>query len=243
MCPYGCMGLIARLYRSTGEVERAEEICAEMVRNDPREPDAYIGLAEIRNFQERFSEEAGYLEQAISVERFSELSAEQRAGVHYSLAFARYNEGDLEKAADAIHEATSLRSDLADWHVLAGWIDLKRDRSAEALVRFERAQSLDSKLTAAYTGQGDALVAISDYKAARPAFEQAHNLDPDDNVITLKLAHCAAVLGDLETARSLVDEAAHLDKEHLPQDLLSRVTELLGDDEKSDDKSQEKKER
>lgn len=242
LCQYGCMGLLARLHRSAGKVERAEEIYSKMIKSEPKEPDAYIGLAEIRNSQRRFQDEAEYLQKSVSAERFSDLNDGQRAGVHYSLAFARYNAGEYDKASDEINEAASLRSDRADWFVLAGWIYLKRDRPAEALARFKRAQSLDPKLSAAHAGEGDALVAIGDLKGAKSAFGLAHELAPDDSVISLKLAHCAAATGDPETARRLVDEAAKLDKEHLPQDLLDKVTVFLDKEEKSGETDAEKSE-
>jgi hypothetical protein len=33
--------------------------------------------------------------------------------------------------------------------------------------------------------------------------------------------------GDLKEAARLVDEASHMDKEHLPPDLLAKVTKLI----------------
>jgi Flp pilus assembly protein TadD len=104
---------------------------------------------------------------------------------------------------------------------------MKLDNPARALAMFEKAESVDNRAPAAKTGQGDALIALKRNELAKSAFEAARALAPTDTVIILKLAHVVALLGDKIKARQLLDEAIRLDKDHLPSDLVKKVTALL----------------
>jgi len=123
--------------------------------------------------------------------------------------------------------ALKLQGERADWYLLAGWIELKREQPEAAEAAFENAVSLDPAMGAAHAGLGDALLAANDASGATDAYRTARELDSTNVVYVLKLAHAIAVDGDLVTARELVEEAAELDKEHLPPDLLGKVTDIL----------------
>jgi len=234
VCNYGCQGLLARLLHETGKEEEAEALYEEMIEDDPEEPAAYVGLAGMRGSAGAHAEEADLLGRATHTPGFADLSDGARADVHYSRAFALYRAGAHEDAREEMERALSLRADRADWHLLAGWIELRLDRPEEALERFDAAIAADSKLGAARAGRGDALVALDRAEEAAAAFELARDRDPTNAVYILKLAHARAIEGQIDKAEALLDQAMRLDREHLPPDLLSKITDLVGEPEEAD---------
>jgi Flp pilus assembly protein TadD len=226
LCPYGCLGLLAEVCHKTGDDEQAEKIYSQMVKSAPGEPAGYVGLASLKNANGDYMAESELLTKATKAAHFKDLSDDQRADIYYAHAFSRYNARKFKGAAMAIDRALKLHKQ-ADWYVLAGWIELKLENPALALTKFEKAADQDGKLAAAHAGQGDAMMQLGRSDDAIKAFEKARKLDPADAVIILKLAHAEAVEGDLTAAAALVDEAAALDKEHLPPDLLQKVTKLI----------------
>ena len=227
LCPYGCLGLLAELHHDAGEDDRAERVYERMVELDPAEPAAYVGLARLANAAGDHMAESELLTEATRAGHFSSLSEARQADIHYAHAFSRYNVRKLKGAAASIERALALRDDRADWHVLAGWIQLALGDPVAALTEFDRAIEMDPGLAAARAGRGDALVETGAADEAVGAYERARERDPADAVIVLKLAYAVAVEGDIERAADLVDEAAALDAEHLPPDLLGKVTELV----------------
>jgi tetratricopeptide (TPR) repeat protein len=227
LCPYGCLGLLARLLHEAKEDEKATAIYEEMVKTDPSEPAAYVGLAGMLNRKAEYVEEAGMLDKAVATEHFKHLGDSQRADIFYSLSFARYNAREFAAAYAGIEKAIEIVDERGDWHVLAGWISLKRDRPVDALLHFEDAAELNPKLAAAYTGIGDAQLVQKQNNEAKEAFAKARELDPTNTVIILKQALATAHDGDLETAARLVDEAASMGKDNLPKEVLTEVTDLL----------------
>ncbi|MBW2277876.1 MAG: tetratricopeptide repeat protein [Deltaproteobacteria bacterium] len=226
LCPYGCMGLLAEVYHDTGDDEQAGKIFDQMVKSKPGEPAGYVGQASLANSKSDFMTESELLTKATKTAHFKDLSERQQADIHYAHAFSRYNARKYKGAAKSIERGLRIEKK-ADWYVLAGWIELKLDNPAMALTKFEKATDLDSKLAAAHAGQGDSLIALGRTNDAIESFEKAKKLDAKDAVIVLKLAHAKAVAGDIDAAAALVDEAAALDKEHLPPDLLKKVTTLI----------------
>jgi tetratricopeptide (TPR) repeat protein len=226
LCPYGCLGLLAELHHTTGDDEQAEKIYHGMVKSEPGEPAGYVGLASLKNSAADYQAESDLLTQATKAAHFKDLSSEQKADIYYAHAFARYNARKFKGAAKAIERALSLVK-RADWYVLAGWIELKLDNPALAITKFEKAINLDGDLAAAHAGLGDAMMALGRTDDALKSYEKARLLEGKDAVILLKAAHAKAVAGDLDAASAMVDEAAALDKEHLPPDLLKKVTKLI----------------
>ncbi len=227
LCPYGCLGLLAKLYQKTKQPEKSEAIYIEMKQQNPGEPAAYVGLAALRNSAAQHSAEAVLLEQARTSKHFAHLSESQRADILYSLAFARYNTGEYLLASKIIAQAIDYTPDRADWCLLAGWIEMKRDSPDEAYSWFEKATKLDDRLAPAHAGKGDAQAALGETDNAVRFYAEAHELDPTNTIFSLKLAHATAQSGDLDKARQLLDEATRMDKAHLPPDLVGKVTDLL----------------
>jgi len=227
LCPYGCKGLLAELHHAAGDDAKAKEIYDKMVKDDPAEPAAYVGLAALSNSAGDYLAESDLLTQATEVAKFTELGPEAQANVHYSHAFSRYNARKYKGAVKSIDRALELKGDRADWWVLAGWISLRLEDPAIALVKFDKAAALDDKIAAAQTGRGDAMLALGREEDAIVAYQRAKTLDPANAVILLKLAKAKAKAGAADEAKALFDEAVALDKDHLPADLLKEVSALV----------------
>lgn len=228
LCTYGCKGLLAKLYHREGKTTEAESIYKQMIEEKPEEPAAYVGMAGMRNSSADYKAEAQLLQTATEKKGFSELNPVQQADILFSLAFARYNGEEYAVAARVIDRAISLKDNHSDWYILAGWIALKRDRNKDALDLFETAQNKDPRIAASHAGIGDAKIALNDTDGARVAYEKARELEPMDPVTILKLAYAIARAGDTDGARKLLAEAVRLDREHLPESLVTKVTDLIG---------------
>ncbi len=227
LCPYGCRGLLARLHHKAGDDDSARTLYETMIKDEPGEPSAYVGMASLSNATGDHMAESEWLTKATRAAHFKDLSTAAQADIHYSHAFARYNARKFKGGAASIDRATSLQGDRADWWVLSGWLQLNLKDPAIALTKFDKAATLDEKLSAAHIGRGDAMIELGREGDAVVAYERAKKQDPSNAVIILKLAHAKALGKDLDAARALLDEAITMDREHLPPELISKVTKLL----------------
>lgn len=228
LCNYGCRSLLAQTYHELKKDVFAKPIYEQMTAEEPWEPGAFVGLAGLSNAEGDFVKEIFYLGKAIATKHFKDLSAKQQAAIYYSLAFAKYNSKDYAGAERIIDEAVGLDPKRADWHLLAGWIAMKQDKAARALTSFEAAKDIDGNLAAIHEGVGDAQKALGNIKDARTAYNFAHQIDRGNALVTLKLAHVAALDEDYDIAKRLYDEAAGgAGKAGLPQDLVKAVSDLL----------------
>ncbi len=235
LCPYGCQGLLARLFFEREEPLKAVSVYRQMIASDPDEPAAYVGLASVHNSRGEWGAELENLEKAMNTPGYAALGQAQRAGILYSAAFAAHNGDKTSKAARLMDDALALESQRADWHVLAGWIAQKRFRPEEALQHFETAERLDSKLVAATIGRGDAFFDLERYPEAISAYGQAQRKDPASGVVLLKLALAHAKSGNKEEGQRLLEKARKLSQEGLPAKLVASVVTSLGGDAKAAD--------
>jgi tetratricopeptide (TPR) repeat protein len=227
LCPYGCKGLLAEIYHETGMKTEAGQIYEEMIFDNPDEPAAYVGLARMRNSIEDFWGEAEQLERALKCGKFKELTIKEQADLYYSQAFAWYNAKELNAALDSIKKGIELDAKNADWFVLNGWVELKRDNAAQALIAFDKAMALNPNLAVAHAGIGDAQLLLGSLEKAVESYDQAHQLDSHDPVIKLKRGFAAAKSGDLDTAELMLEGAERLGGARLPADLVAKVLEVM----------------
>ena len=110
---------------------------------------------------------------------------------------------------------------------LAGWIALKQDQAAKAIIAFDTAKELDPNLAAIHEGIGDAGLALGNVPGARTAYARAKEIDPTSGVLALKGAHAAAMDRDFEIAKKLLNDAKHMSGAGLPLDLVQKVVDLL----------------
>ncbi len=227
LCPYGCKGLLAEIYHEEGQKDEAVRIYEEMIAEAPGEPAAYVGLARTRNAIEDFWGEAQQLERAIKAEHFSKLTKKEQADIYYSQAFAWYNAKEYGAALESITAGIERDSKNADWYVLNGWVELKQNNAAQALIAFDKAVELDPQLAVAHAGIGDAQLLLGGLDKAMEAYDKAHELDSRDPVIKLKRGFAYAKRGDVETAAVMLSGAERLGGNRLPPDLVKKVILLV----------------
>ncbi len=228
LCPYNCMQFLAETYHGLDKDVFAKPIYEQMTAETPWEPGAYVGLASLANKEGDFDKEISYLNKATEAKNFQTLSDKQKASVYYSLAFAKYNKGDFEGAKTIIDTATRLDPNRADWHLLAGWIELKGDKAAQALISFEKAKDIDPNYAAIYEGMGDAKIALNDIQGARTAYSRARQIDRSNARVTLKTAYAAALADDFDIAEDLFEQASTSGgASALPKDLVEKTSKLI----------------
>ena len=91
--------------------------------------------------------------------------------------------GHVGKAIDAADRAAALAKDLARPHIVLGFAELARIRTAAAKASFERAIALESSNPLAHLGLGLAKIRAGDLRAGRHDIETAAALDAEDAVI------------------------------------------------------------
>jgi len=233
LCPYSCKGLLARLYHRTGDDEKAKSIYNRMLLDNPGDPNAHVGIAAIQNGSSDYESESDSLTRAVESAGFLSLSTGEQAAIHYSHAFARYNARKFKGAAKSIERALKLEFH-PDWLLLAGWIQLKLEDPAMALVQFDKAIAADEKLAPAYAGKGDALLSLRRASDAVDAFKIACERDEKSALFQLKLAFALATDGDNTGARAALDKALEMDGAHLPGDLVQKVRKMIGSADPAD---------
>lgn len=227
LCPYGCKGLLAELYHEEERDQEAAQIYEEMIYENPEEPAAFVGLARMRNSMKDFWGEAEQLERAIKSGKFNKITKKEQADIYYSQAFAWYNAKEYKAALDSITAGIERDPNNADWFVLNGWIELKRDNAAQALIAFDKAMALDPNLAVVHAGIGDAQMLMGSMEKAVEAYDKAHELDSRDPVIKLKRCYAAAKTGDMDTAELMLSGAERLGGDRLPPDLVKKVLNVV----------------
>jgi tetratricopeptide (TPR) repeat protein len=234
LCPYSCMQFLAETYHEIDKNVFAKPIYEQMAAEAPWEPGAFVGLASLANADKDFDKEISYLQKATEAKNFKELSDKQKASIFFSLAFAKYNKKEYEGAKAIIDLATRLDPNRADWHLLAGWIELKGDKAAQALISFDKAKAIDPNYAAIYEGIGDAELALSNIQGARSAYSRARQIDPSNALVTLKTAHAAALADDFQIAEKLFEDATSAaGATGLPKDLVEKVSKLIAKHKKN----------
>ena len=226
LCSYECQGFLAGLYHKESMDKDARDLYDAMIKENPDEPAAYMGLAQISNAEKDYKKEADLLEQAASSGGFNKLSDAQKGAIYHSGAFALYNLGEYQNAKDKISKALQF-GDFPEWWLLSGWIYAKLDDPAMAGIKFNKAIDKDDKLAPAYIGRGDTSLKLGQSKAAVDAYKRAVYLDPLDAVYKLKLALALAQDSQIEDAKNLLSDAIKMGGQHLPADLLKDVSNAI----------------
>ncbi|MEE8584171.1 MAG: tetratricopeptide repeat protein [Acidobacteriota bacterium] len=110
--------------------------------------------------------------------------------------------GRLAEALLYLQNAHQLQADYLAVPVHVGNIYLQMNRVDEARAQFEQALKLDSNSAAAHYGLGEAALAAQRYEDARQHFEAALQHAPGANRIHYSLAMAYRGLGDLDKART-----------------------------------------
>jgi Flp pilus assembly protein TadD len=104
----------------------------------------------------------------------------QSAAGYMNLGAARLGQDDLEGAREALSRAEALDPSMARVPLYLSWIASRRGEQDEAVRLARRATDLDPADDEAWNRLGVALAASGDVEAARPAWEKALGLRPEN---------------------------------------------------------------
>ena len=138
------------------------------------------------------------------------------APAHHDLAALAYDEaGDYAAAARGLKAAAEAAPQWALPHFTLGRIYLDQDRSAEAVLAFEKALKLDARLSQAKAGLGAALALRGDRAAGLMLAEQAAVEARDSAYAHYALARAYTEAGNFSAAGSAMDRALRLNEPEL----------------------------
>jgi len=156
----------ALAHQHAGRIETALAMFSEVLRHDPRNPQAHFSLG-IGAYQ------AGNIDAAIVHLQAAASKVRKHPQVHQLLGLALMNAGDLTAARNSLQKAVSLASKNADLHAQLG--DLYRLQRKPVLARqsLERALKLDPENGYGLVGLGQLEVSLGNVEEAESWFEKA----------------------------------------------------------------------
>ena len=214
---------LGRLYRATGQTDRAIEEFQKEIALDPLNVAAYTSLAlAYRDARRPADAEAAYL-QAMRI-RPGYSPAYSNLGVFYT---AR---GEYAKALEPLTLAVKLSPDSADDHTTLGNLYYYMERWDEASAEFGKSISLRPSATA-YSNRGGVRFYLGDYAGSAADFRQATQLEPNNALTWGNLGDALDATGD-SGARDAYLRAIELSRQQLAvnakdADLLGRMSFYL----------------
>lgn len=139
--------------------------------------------------------------------RFAQLN-QSSLEAQYELGILEATRGQIERARVAFDAALSILPSHAPSLVGHGHLAAQSGDLSQALDYFERAARIDERLFSAHFGIGTVLQAREQYARSISAFERALELDPTDGPTLAELARNHLLLGNVERAEELFEEAA-----------------------------------
>lgn len=202
---------LADIYLRTGRKDKAEEQWKEISRDNPRSEQAYFFLGNIAYQEKRFSDAAGYFEQALTLRPEFE-------PVYYRLAELKIN---LNKPGDALGLLEKARARFKPNFVLeflSGAAHARAKEYGEAVRHFMEAEVIakasepDSLTYLFYFQYGSTLEHNGDYAEAEKYFRRCLELSPNFAEAMNYLGYMWADRGEkLDDAKKLIEKAVELE--------------------------------
>ena len=153
--------------RTAGKVDRAREVCREMIKQYPNRPDGYHQLALVADKQKRYREAQGMYAQALRVKRAD-------AEIFNDLGFSYYLSGQMNKSESALAKAVAMSPHEDRYRNNLGLVLGQQHRYDEALEHFRLAGSeADAQFNLAFV-----LATHDDPARAKACFQRALAADP-----------------------------------------------------------------
>jgi serine/threonine-protein kinase len=199
---------MGRLYRATGEMERAVAEFQKAVALDPTNVVGYTNLANAYGDSRRPAEAENAFLQAVRI-RPSYWPAYSNLGIFYM------NRGDYSKAMEPLSLVVKLAPDYAEGHTNLGTLFYFTDRLDEALAEFGK--SLAARPTAtAYSNRGAIYHFRGDYTRARDDYRRALELEGNNPLLWGNLADAEMQIPEAEgEAREAYRKAIALSRQEL----------------------------
>lgn len=139
----------------------------------------------------------------------------------YNLAL-KFTEAQLfDLAGDAVKRSIKVRTDIAESHVLLGFLYLEENESDKAFGEFTEALKLNPDSHDAKTGLGEALILTGDIDKAVEILNEALRTNPHPQMTYYELGRAYELKGDLSKALEMYKRAIEkiIDKKILPSHL------------------------
>lgn len=178
---------LGQLYRARGQLETAESYLQRSIHLEPKEPDAYIEMGQIRADQKREAEALALFKQALALKR-------NYWRAHSALAMQYFRSARYAESARAFEVATSLAPDVAAAFAGKGAAyamlgDRMRSRQA-----YDRSLALKPSRQA-FTNMGMRYYYDGQYRDAADMQERALEYAPDDHRVWGRLAESLRFVG------------------------------------------------
>jgi predicted O-linked N-acetylglucosamine transferase (SPINDLY family) len=203
-------------FHQAGDLGRAEAICRDLLRVDPRHADA-LHLLGVVAFQRNEKVTAvDFIGQAIDADR-------QRPEYHNSLGNVYRTLGRPVDAIGEFREALRLKPDFSVAYNNLGIVlaDCGQDRGAVAC--FEQAVQLDQRNAQAWMNLGSALLDLGETRDAAACFECAIEAEPNQGQAFERLGRCRSRAGRVEEAIIAYERAVALQGDSASAPLLKEL--------------------
>jgi tetratricopeptide (TPR) repeat protein len=188
--------------RRDGKLDDAETILKTLLERAENDGAVNLAMAQVKVGEGKTGEAKAYFHRAI-YGRWGADSVARRAESRFALIDLLVKSGggrdllaELLPLEEVSADSIALQRRLGGWFLLAG-------SPARAANVFREVLRRDPKDAAAYSGMGEAALAQGNFRTARADFAEALALQPDDSLVTVRLALSDTLLTMDPTARGL----------------------------------------
>ncbi len=170
--------LLAQAYLATGDAVAARQMAEETLQHEAQHPGARVLLARILGQREE--------------------------GQNRALELLQDLVGTTARGAAVSYASPTERADAC---VVAGQIEMARDRVSAAQTRFQRALELEPRSATALVGIGSILYRQGNFTDAQARFRNAHSADPQNLEATIGIAQSTLSLNQPAEAKAALEPA------------------------------------
>jgi protein O-GlcNAc transferase len=188
----------------TGNLQQAEHLFREIIKDGPKNFEAHCYLANIL-------QDLGRNEEAVkSYQRAIEINPDF-PGTYYNIGSILKEKGDDDEALTYFQKALELDSACADIYNLIGVIYQSKGRPDEAIAYYQKALDADPKFAMAYYNLGNVLFSTGSYDEAVNCYQKALQLHPDYARAFCSLGLALQEMGNFDDATAYYQKALQLD--------------------------------
>jgi tetratricopeptide (TPR) repeat protein/ADP-heptose:LPS heptosyltransferase len=194
-------------WHQAGDLDRAEPIYRELLRQDPKAANVWGFLANVMHRRGRPEQSIEYLLQAIAL-------APDNASNHCNLGCAYAELERYDEAIPCLERAVQLQSDLAEAHANLGTVLKKKGRLEEAVASLRRAVELKPQYLEARSNLANALIEQEEYAEGESILRKILEIRPNYADAYNNLGTLLHKQTRLEDARANYEEALRLQPKH-----------------------------
>jgi tetratricopeptide (TPR) repeat protein len=154
------------------------------------------------------------------------------AGNEYDLAHQAYDAGEMDKADKFINKCLQTNPNVPKSYILKGRIQLEKGDLEQALIAFQKAETIDPKNIDSHYYQGIVYERFTQTEKAMDQYKTAADMDPTNPQYAIATAETLIDLGRLDEAEQfLTSRAASFDHAAGIKQTLGHIAMLRGDHE------------